>query len=87
MVQDGVDVGEQEDQVAGVSGVEADAGDLVVAAGLGDQGHGGASWGYGYPVLADWRRAWAVRSWQEPVPVMRASKVSWPAMRRTAAGR
>jgi len=32
VVQDGVDVGEREDQVAGVSGVEADAGDLVVAA-------------------------------------------------------
>src|SRR5262245_65949314 len=43
VVQDGVDVDEQEDQVAGVSGVQADAGDLVAAAGLGDQGHG-ASW-------------------------------------------
>jgi hypothetical protein len=28
VVQDGVDVDEHEDQVAGVSGVEADAGDL-----------------------------------------------------------
>jgi hypothetical protein len=45
VVKDGVDVGEQEDQVAGVSGVQADADDLVVAAGLGDQGHGSASWG------------------------------------------
>src|SRR5580700_7004152 len=41
VVKDGVDVDEHEDQVAGVSGVQADAGDLVVAAGLGDQGHGG----------------------------------------------
>jgi hypothetical protein len=40
VVKDGVDVDEHEDQVAGVSGVEADAGDLVVAAGLADQ-HGG----------------------------------------------
>ena len=40
VVKDGVDVDEHQDQVAGVSGVEADAGDLVVAAGLRDQGHG-----------------------------------------------
>src|SRR4029077_18491217 len=39
-----VDVGEHEDQVAGVPGVEADAGDLVVAAGLADQ-HDGTSVG------------------------------------------
>jgi len=37
VVKDGVDVDEQEDQIAGVSGVEADADDLVVAAGLADQ--------------------------------------------------
>jgi transposase len=53
VVKDGVDVDEHEDQVAGVSGVEADADDLVVAAGLGDQGHGSASWG-----------AAAIRSWR-----------------------
>ena len=43
VVQDGVDVDEQEDQVAGVSGVQVDAGDVVVAAGLGEQGHGSPS--------------------------------------------
>jgi len=32
-----VDVDEQEDKVAGVSGVQADTGDLVVTAGLGNQ--------------------------------------------------
>jgi len=43
VVQDGVDVDEQQDQVAGVSGVQVDAGDVVVAAGLGEQGHGSPS--------------------------------------------
>src|SRR6516225_10092147 len=78
VVQDGVDADKHEDQVAGVPGVQADAGELVVAAGLGDQGHGGRLLGCGYPVLADWWRAWAVRSRQESVPVvmMWASKVS-----------
>lgn len=48
---------------------------------------GGASW-CGYPVLADRWRAWAVRSRQEPVPVpvMRASKVSRPAMAARSRG-
>ena len=43
VVKDGVDVDEHEDQVAGVSGVQVDAGDVVVAAGLGEQGHGSPS--------------------------------------------
>jgi len=40
VVEDGVDVEEQTDDVAGVPGVEGDLGELVVAAGLADQGHG-----------------------------------------------
>src|SRR5215472_10591145 len=54
VVQDGVDVDEQEHDVAGVPGVEGELGELVVAAGLADQAHG---------VLAGaWWRAWVVRS-------------------------
>jgi len=53
-------VDEQEDQVVGVSGVEADGGDLVVAAGLADQ-HGGHLAGV-VQVRVAWWRALAVRS-------------------------
>jgi hypothetical protein len=38
-----------------------------------------------YTVLADWWRARAVRGWQVPVPVMRASKVSRRERRRAEA--
>jgi hypothetical protein len=40
VVQDGVDVEEQEHDVAGVPGVEGEPGGPVVAAGLADQAHG-----------------------------------------------
>jgi hypothetical protein len=49
---------------------------------------GSTSWG-GYTVLAGWRRAWAVRSRQVPVPVlmMGASKAGRPAMAAQGRGR
>lgn len=52
VVKDGVDVGEHEDQVAGVSGVEGDADDLVVAAGWEIRAMGSASWG---AAMRSWR--------------------------------
>jgi hypothetical protein len=63
VVQDGVDVDEQEHDVAGVPGVEGEPGELVVAAGLADQAHSVLLAGCGGQLLpAAWWRAWVVRS-------------------------